>query len=167
MTPTTLAQLEAACAALPGSTLRVLPPLTAESLLVACFADTVASAACRDFTAAFARYAVDHPEVVFVWIDIASDADLVGPIDRTDLPAWAVYRGRALMHFSPAPPALDELADTLVLARHSVIASPGAALATMEVANLIDALVDRCQIYVVPPVPPAPPVVKTVTKDRA
>ena len=60
--------------------------------------------ACREFRLVFERVAASRPDTAFVWLDIDSDAQVMGEIDVEDFPTLAIYHAGGLQHFGVSLP---------------------------------------------------------------
>lgn len=71
---------------------------------------------CNDYQSGFLAWAEQHPDIVFVWIDIEDQADVVGDLDVENFPTLLIQRGDIVAFFGTVLPDL-RLADRLLLAQ--------------------------------------------------
>ena len=71
---------------------------------------------CNDYQPGFLAWAEQHPDVVFAWIDIEDQADVVGDLDVENFPTLLIQRGDIVAFFGTVLPDL-RLADRLLLAQ--------------------------------------------------
>ncbi|HWZ72893.1 MAG TPA: thioredoxin family protein [Casimicrobiaceae bacterium] len=81
----------------------VEPVAGSGSLLVVCLCAAWCDT-CNEFRAAFERIAEARPQMLFLWLDIEDDAELVGETDVENFPTLAIYRGDAVLHFGVSLP---------------------------------------------------------------
>ena len=68
---------------------------------------------CRDYRPVFDTVAAQHPEVVFLWLDIEDEAALVGDLDIETFPTVLVADGAVLRFAGPSLPQGSHLARLL------------------------------------------------------
>ena len=105
-----------------SASLKDAPPAadSGVSLLVVCLCAAWCDT-CNEFRVAFERIAEARPQMLFLWLDIEDDAELVGETDIENFPTLAIYRGAAVLHFGVSLPQeatvarmVDALADRQV-----------------------------------------------------
>ena len=85
---------------------------------------------CSEFRSGYEGLAQARPDIVFIWLDIEDDADLVGDIDVENFPTLAIFRGTQPLHFGvslPHPASIGRLIDALA-AQPQPLANPPAAV---------------------------------------
>ncbi len=82
-----------------ASNARATAPLRRVVCLCAQWCDT-----CRDYRAVFDTVGAAHPQLVFVWVDIEDQSDLVGDVDVETFPTLLIADGPALRFFGPLTP---------------------------------------------------------------
>lgn len=76
---------------------------------------------CEAYQPVFEALARRHPEVVFRWLDIEDEADVLGDLDVETFPCLLVLEGRCPRFFGPLLPQPEPLERLLAALR----ASPG------------------------------------------
>ncbi|MCL2308753.1 MAG: thioredoxin family protein [Proteobacteria bacterium] len=87
---------------------RQSPALTTSTLLVVCLCAEWC-AVCRDFKPEYHALAQQHPEILFVYLDIEDDEAFIGALELDDFPALAVFRSDALIHFGVVKAKRDNI----------------------------------------------------------
>jgi thioredoxin 1 len=64
---------------------------------------------CRDYRPLFDRVAAQHPDTVFVWLDIEDESALVDELDIDTFPTVLVGEGRRLLFAGPVLPQAEML----------------------------------------------------------
>lgn len=78
------------------------------SMMVACLcADWCGT--CKDYQDAFSSLRHEFPEVMFRWIDIEDDAELVDDVDVENFPTILVARAGQTLFFGTVLPHIDTL----------------------------------------------------------
>lgn len=86
--------------------------LTNDAWMVACLCAAWCDT-CTQYRAIFERLAQRHPQVVFVWIDIEDDAELLDDIDIDNFPTLVIQYGDAIAFAGPVLPDFH-IADRLL-----------------------------------------------------
>lgn len=68
---------------------------------------------CRDYRAIFDEVARAHPALVFRWVDVEDEADLLGDLDIETFPTLLVSNGHTLRHAGPLVPQAAHLLQLL------------------------------------------------------
>lgn len=89
--------------------------LTDDKWVVACLCAAWCGT-CSDYQAGFMAWAKQHPDIVFAWIDIEDQADVVGDLDIENFPTLLIQRGDIVAFFGTVLPDL-RLADRLLLSQ--------------------------------------------------
>jgi thioredoxin 1 len=89
--------------------------LGAQSWFVACLCAAWCTT-CGEYQARFAQLASRFPDLVFVWIDIEDQADVVGDLDIDNFPTLLIQYGDVVSFFGPVLPEL-QLAERLLQAQ--------------------------------------------------
>ena len=64
---------------------------------------------CRDYRAVFDEVARAHPSLVFRWLDVEDEADLLGDLDIETFPTLLVSDGQTILHAGPLLPQAAHL----------------------------------------------------------
>ncbi len=59
---------------------------------------------CTSYRPGFDELAAQHPEKLFIWIDIEDSADLIGDFDVENFPTLLIQRGDDVMFYGTAMP---------------------------------------------------------------
>lgn len=64
---------------------------------------------CREYRARFEQVRAQWPGVVFRWVDIEDESDLVDPVEVDDFPTVLILRGDAPVFFGTVRPQAEAL----------------------------------------------------------
>lgn len=108
----------------------------ADAWLVACLcADWCAT--CRGFRAAFDALSARHAGVLFRWIDIEDEADLVDDFEVDNFPTLVIQRGGEVLFFGTIMPHAS------IIERQLAMLQDGRAVASIAAPDLLARLVAR------------------------
>lgn len=81
---------------------------------------------CVAFRGSFEALAALHPDLLFVWIDIEDEADLVGDIDVENFPTLLIQRADQVCFFGPVEPDTRSIERLIQAQTHTHGAASGA-----------------------------------------
>ena len=113
--------------------------LHAEGWLVVCLCAAWCSS-CRDYRETFARFAREHADTRFAWIDIEDQSDVLAPfdLDIEDFPTLLIARGNELRFLGAVTPHAATLERTLQASWSAVLVNYPADRTERLVATLRD-----------------------------
>ena len=99
---------------MPSIDLNTVPParlqdqLAGHSTIVACLCAAWCDV-CQTWRPRFEALAEDHPQVLFIWVDIEDQADLVGDLDVDNFPTLLIQHGDIVGFYGTVQPDATQL----------------------------------------------------------
>jgi thiol-disulfide isomerase/thioredoxin len=89
---------------------------TLDRILVACLCAEWCTA-CREFRVVFEQVGADHPDVLFLWVDIENSAALLDRIEVENFPTILIGEGSTPCFFGPIMPRREVLQRLIAVQR--------------------------------------------------
>lgn len=87
----------------PANFTQLAAALAADKWIVACLCAAWCDV-CKQYRAGFDAMAAQHPDTLFLWIDIEDQADLVGDLDVDNFPTILMQRGDTVAFYGTMLP---------------------------------------------------------------
>lgn len=85
----------------------ILETLRQDGWFVACLCAAWCDVCCQ-YRPGFEQLALEHPDKLFLWIDIEDQADIVGDFDVENFPTLLIQRGDTVAFFGTVQPDLRQ-----------------------------------------------------------